>query len=59
MALIREEEARYRVVQLVKTHPSLSNLLLKLQNEGMSWDALLEALQQAHTERPGDQTDVP
>jgi hypothetical protein len=47
MAFIPEGEARYRVIQLVNRYPELSLLLLKLQNEGVDWVALLGKLEQA------------
>jgi hypothetical protein len=51
MAPIREEEARYRVMALIKRHPSLFKLLFKLQWEGADWVTLLKMLQEAAAER--------
>jgi hypothetical protein len=52
MAVIPEGEARYRVAELLRTHPQLGFLALKLQVEGIAdWVKLLEKLQQAVAER--------
>jgi hypothetical protein len=44
---LTEQEACYQVVQLVKTHPSLGKLLLKLKNDGVDWVQILRMLRQA------------
>jgi hypothetical protein len=54
MPPIREEEARYQAIQLVKLHPRLSNLLFKLQSEGAGWVEIWTLLQQAVAENPDD-----
>jgi hypothetical protein len=53
MAPMNETEARYRVAELVKKHPRLSDQLFKLQSEGADWVRLLEELQRVVGERPG------
>jgi hypothetical protein len=59
MAPIHETEARYRVTELVKKHPHLSDLLFKLQSEGADWLRLLEELQRAVADQPDDQRAPP
>ena len=55
IAPIHETEARYQVTELIKRHPHLSDRLFKLQSEGADWVRLLEELQRAIAEQPGDQ----
>ena len=57
MVPIREEEARYLVIQLVKKYPRLTDLLFKLQGEGTGWVPLLQALKQAVADGGGDHAD--
>jgi hypothetical protein len=47
MVPIREEEARYLVIQLVNKYPGLTDLLFKLQGAGTGWVRLLQVLEQA------------
>jgi hypothetical protein len=57
MVPIREEEARYLVIQLVKKYPRLTDLLFKLQGEGAGWARLLQLLEQAVADGGGDHAD--
>jgi hypothetical protein len=48
---IIEQESCYQVIQLIKEHPSLSNLFLKLQSRGRNWVDILKMLREALEER--------
>jgi hypothetical protein len=54
MAPIREEEARYRVMELVKRRPNLTTLLFNLLWQGAEWSAALEKLPEAADESPDE-----
>jgi hypothetical protein len=41
---VREEEARYLVIELVKQDPALTARLFSLQTSGESWSRILETL---------------
>jgi hypothetical protein len=41
---VREEEARYRVIELVKQDPALTPLLFSLQTSGEPWSSILATL---------------
>ena len=49
---IREEEARYLVIQIVKQYPKLDAMLVEAQLRGRPWTEILKMLQEATT-RPG------
>ena len=49
---IREEEARFRVIELVKQDPALTARLFSLQTSGESWSRILETLTKT-THTPG------
>ncbi len=42
---LREEEARYEAIQLVKQHPSLGSLLVDSRGAGLAWNTILDRLQ--------------
>ena len=46
---IREEEARYLVIQIVKQYPKLDAMLVEAQLRGRPWTEILKMLQEATT----------
>jgi hypothetical protein len=59
MAPIDEEEARYQAIKLVQRHPSLTDLLFKLQWEGVNWVTLLKRLREAVPNEQPDSSGLP
>lgn len=50
---LREEEARYEAIQLVKQHPALGSLLVDSRGAGLPWNAILDRLGKEVTKLAG------